>query len=457
MADGGMYDHIGGGFHRYSTDKRWLVPHFEKMLYDNALLTLAYLDGYQATGTEQFARVARETLDYVLREMTSPEGGFYSATDADSVTPKGEREEGYYFTWTPEELAAILSEPELRLIKEYYGVRPDGDFEGRNILHTPRSAEEVARGLGLEQDQFFDGLKEVKLKLLAARSQRPPPLRDDKIQASWNGLMIAAFARGGRVLAEPRYVRAAEKAAQHIQSALSPGGKLRHSLTHGRASAHAFLDDHAFLATGLIELFQATGRGEHLKAATALLGELSARFADPKAGGYFLTPQDHEALLARDKPDRDGAIPSGNSHVLMAELALYQLTSNDAWRKRAESTLRAFSARLMQNPAALDEMMLAVDFELGAPKQIALVVPPEDPEGAQALKAVLATTFTPNSVLVVSEVGDGPSALEALIPWIAGKVPKKERATAYVCEQGACELPTTDPKVLLRQVSRVKK
>ncbi|MCP5115160.1 MAG: thioredoxin domain-containing protein, partial [bacterium] len=299
MARGGMYDQVGGGFHRYSTDARWLVPHFEKMLYDNALLVVAYLEGYQATGREEFAHTAREILRYVERDMTSPDGAFYSATDADSPNPEGEREEGWFFTWTPAELEVVLGKEKARVAAAHYGVTAEGNFEGRSILF---------RGAGPEPQ----AIEEIKELLYGARSGRPPPLRDEKVLTAWNGLMISAHAFASLVLGENEYAQRAERAAEFVLENLESDGRLLRSWKAGRASHNAYLDDYAFLTAALIDLYEATGRLRWIKEAIRLDGVLAEHYEDP-AGGFFLTSDDHEKLLAREKPAYDGAEPSGNS------------------------------------------------------------------------------------------------------------------------------------------------
>lgn len=475
MSAGGMYDHVAGGFHRYSTDARWLVPHFEKMLYDNALLVLAYLEGYQVTGSAEFARVARETLDYVAREMTAPSGYFYAATDADSVGPQGHLEEGYYFTWTPAELAAHLTPAEVKLARAYYNVTDGGNFEGRSVLETPRSRADVAAELRLSLPEFNTQLDAVRGKLLAARNLRPAPLRDEKILASWNGLMLSAFARGAQVLGESRYRDVARRAATSLfrelhgeqETAGTPGNKasagapsaasarLRHSLTHGRHSSVAFLEDYSFLAAGLLDTFEATGEVVFLDQSLQLMQELEQHHADTKSGGYFLTADDAEGLLAREKPDADMAIPNGNSLALMNQLRLAEFTGEPQWKARATSTLRAFSKALGERPHSLDEMLLGVDYFYDRPKEIAVVLPNQgNREDAVPLLRVLQQTFLPNRVLVVSEEAQLTGELAKRLPWTAEKIAQGGKPTAYVCEEGLCELPTSSPSVLAEQLKR---
>ena len=454
MAEGGIWDQIGGGFHRYSVDRSWLVPHFEKMLYDNALLTVAYLEGYQASGDHGLARVAERILDYVARDMTAPSGGFYSATDADSATPGGNRAEGYYFTWTPTELDEALGLEDGRLAAELFGVTRESTFEGRNVLRAPARLDEVANRLGLQPDRLEARARTIREVLFRVRQQRHPPLRDDKIQTSWNGLMISAFAHGALALGQSRHAQRAGAAAELLLTELRPRGRLVHSLTHGQVGGPAFAEDYAFLAAGLVDLFEASGEMHWLEEATSLMQVLEQSFCDPDHGGYFLTADDHESLLVREKPAHDGATPSANSVALLTLLRLAELTEDATWKRRAERTLRAFGSDLRERPQAMSEMLLAVDFWRGPALQIAIVVPDDAGPPAVAAKPfldVVGRTFLPHRVLALSresEVG----ARARIIPWLGGRTLQGGRPTAYVCEQGRCQLPTTDPATFERQL-----
>ncbi|HSN99827.1 MAG TPA: thioredoxin domain-containing protein [Candidatus Nanopelagicales bacterium] len=436
MAGGGMYDQIGGGFHRYSTDAEWLVPHFEKMLYDNALLSVAYAEAHQATGRADFARVTREVLDYVLREMTSPEGAFYSATDADS-----EGEEGLFFVWTPAEIRALLGDEADRFMR-YYGVTDRGNFEGKNILHAthPDEAEHAA-------------LAPARKKLYEARAKRIPPLRDDKILTAWNGLMISGFAVGARVLGEPRYADAAARAAGFLLDRMREGGRLLRSFLDGKAQLNGYLDDYAFLIQGLLDLHEATFDPRWLAEATALSEVVEAHYADSEAGAWFMTSDDHEALLAREKPAYDGAEPSGNSIQLLNVLRLGELTCDDRYRVIAERALRAFAQQLAERPLALSEMMLALDFWTDTPREIVVVWPDGEP-APEPLLGVLRRTFLPNRVIT-----GGPESalaeLAKLAPITEGKRALDGKPTAYVCERGLCQAPTSDPAALAAQLAPV--
>jgi uncharacterized protein YyaL (SSP411 family) len=455
MAAGGMYDHVGGGFHRYATDAAWLVPHFEKMLYDNALLVMAYLEAYQVTGNEDFARVAREILAYVAREMTAPEGGFYSATDADSETPAGHREEGWFFTWTPAEIDGAVGPDLGEIVRATYGVTDAGNFEGRTILSTPRPLAQVAAERGLAQDELGRQMERAKRDLLRARAARPAPLLDDKILAAWNGLMISAHARAALVLGEDVYAARAGRAAAFVLERMRVDGRLRRSYRGGAAPLPAYLDDYAFLIAGLLDLYEATGALVWLDEAIALERATRAHYADEKDGGYFATSHDHEALLAREKPDQDGALPSGNAVMTLNLLRLHELTQVGAYQERADRLLAWASDKLEAAPTGAAELLLALDYRLDLPREVVIVTP-----GARAtaapLLAVLARSFLPNRVVVVAVEGEHAAAVAHRVPLLEDKRARGGKPTAYVCERGACELPTSDPQVLAKQLRKTR-
>ena len=451
MAAGGMYDQVGGGFHRYSTDAEWLVPHFEKMLYDNALLCVAYLEAYQATGAEKYARVAREILAYVAREMTSPEGAYFSATDADSLNPAGEREEGWFFTWTPAEIEAVIGADDAKLVRAYYGVTPRGNFEGRSIFHVTRPMSTVAGELGLKPEELERRLEDARWKLYEARAKRPAPLLDDKILTSWNGLMISAMAKGGFVLQEAEWLRSAERAADFLLQHLLVDGQLRRSYHGDAARFAAYLDDYAFFIASLLDLYETTFEPHWLEAAIRLQGDLDRRYGDPASGGYFMTGSDAEVLLAREKPGYDGAEPSGNSVAAMNLFRLSEWTSNDAYRETADRLLSSFATILRRSPTALAEMLLALEFKLGKPSEVVIAVP-QDPEQAEPFLSILRRSFVPGKVGVVVAEGEAQRALAELVPLVKGKKARKGEVTAYVCQAGACQSPTSDTEVFARQL-----
>src|SRR5262249_54611081 len=456
MAAGGMYDHIGGGFHRYSTDARWLVPHFEKMLYDNALLAMDYLEALQVAGRQDFARVAREILRYVQRDMTSAEGAFYSASDADSPDAHGHNEEGLFYTWTPTEIEAVLGRDRGRIVNAYYGVSPGGNFDGRNILNTPKSLEDVAKDLKLPPDKVRSTVEESKDLLYAARSKRPPPARDEKILAAWNGLMISAHARAALILGEEVYARRAERAADLVLTRMRRDGHLLRSYKDGQARHDAYLADYAFMIAGLLDLYEATSNIRWLREAIALDGVLESSYEDKDGGGFFLTSADHEKLLAREKPSHDGAEPSGNSVQAMNLLRLHEFTTDDRYRQRWEKTIGAFNEVLSRAPASLSEMLLAVDFYLDTPKEV-VIVTPGSRANAEILLAQLRSTFLPNRIVAVAGEGKDLNTQSKLVPLLENKIAQKGKPTAYVCERGICELATTAPDVFARQLRKVRK
>ena len=437
MAASGMHDQLGGGFHRYSTDERWLVPHFEKMLYDNAQLAVAYAEAWQVTGRDDFARVLRTTLDYVLREMTAIDGGFFSATDADS-----EGEEGTFFVWREDEIRALLGADSERFIR-FYGVTPTGNFEGRNVLFVPQPDERA-----------WEALARPREILRLTRGGRPQPLRDDKILTAWNGLMISALAFGGRVLGEPRYVAAAVRAADFILDETRVGGRLQRSWKDGRSSGPGFLEDDAFFIAGLLDLYEATFDQRWLADALILAAATEPLFADIERGGWFRSAGDHERLLAREKPSQDAAEPAGASVALLNVLRLHAISADDAWRRIAERALLAHASMLREQPAALHEMLLAVDFLVAAVPEIVLVWPAGE-EVPSSFLDPLRRTFLPNHALLGAVEGLELDTLATLAPPAGGKTALQDSATAYVCERGVCRLPATEPATMMAQIEAI--
>ncbi len=437
MAAGGLMDQVGGGFHRYSTDARWLVPHFEKMLYDNALLAVAYLEGWQVTRRRDFARVARFTLDYVLRELTSPEGAFYSATDADS-----EGEEGRFFVWQARELRELLGPRAERFIR-FHGVTEGGNFEGRNILHVPTPDEDT-----------WEALAEDRATLYQARDRREKPLRDEKVLTAWNALMISALAFGGRLLDEPRYIAAAAGAADVLLTRMRPGGRLARTSRDGVLGPAGFLEDHAFLAQGLLDLHEATFDPRWLEEALALAEETERRFADPR-GGWFVSAEDQERLIAREKPNHDGATPSGASVALHVALRLSTFTTDDRWRRVAEGALLWYAPALAELPMGLTELLLAVDAFTDAPREVVLVWPAGAAPPA-ALLEVLRETFLPNGAITGGEEGASLARLARVAPVVKGRIAVGGKSTGYVCEGGACRLPVISAEQLAEQLVPVR-
>jgi uncharacterized protein YyaL (SSP411 family) len=434
MAAGGIHDQVGGGFHRYSTDAEWLVPHFEKMLYDNALLAVAFAEAWQVTRRRDLARVVRQTLDYLLREMTSPEGGLYSATDADS-----EGEEGRFFTWEEREIRDLLG-PDAERFLRFHGVTPEGNFEGRSILRVPNPDEDE-----------WEALAPARARLYEARERRPHPLRDEKVIAGWNGLAVSALAFGGRVLGEPRWVEAAARAAEFVLARMVKGGRLQRTWLAGEAGVPAFLEDHAFLVAGLLDLHEATFEPRWLSAAVDLAERQERLFGDPAGGGWYQSASDHERLLAREKPTHDGAEPSGASVAALNALRLHAFTTEERWWKVAEAALRHHAPLLEAQPLALAEMLLALDFATDAAHEVVLVWPEGEP-APEPFVSVLRTSFLPNHALCGAPEGEGIARLGAVAPVAAGKV-AAGRPTAYVCEKGLCRLPAIAPEKLAAQIS----
>jgi hypothetical protein len=454
MARGGIYDHIGGGICRYSTDPQWLVPHFEKMLYDQALVSAIYLDAYQVSKNPLYASVAADIFDYVLSDLQSPEGGFYSSRDADS-----EGLEGKFYIWTVDEIKAILGDDQGALFCKYFDVTETGNwFEHRghapagpkNILHVTKPPEAFARLHQLDVDELRKKLTSWRRQLAAVRSKRTPPGLDDKVLAAWNGLMIAALAKGARVLDEPRYAQAAARAADFILRKLrTPDGRLLRTYRAGKARLTGYLDDYAFMVDGLLYLYEATFDRRWLDAARELT-ELSVKhYDDPDGGGFFYTAADSEQLIARSKDPQDGAIPSGNSVHAMNLLRLAILVDRQDYRAEAESILRAFAAMAKQSPSAFERLICAADFYHDRVQEIAIVGELDD-AGTKALLRTVYDRYLPNKVVVhASDARD-----ETDIPLLRGRKMIKDRPTAYVCEDYRCQLPVTEPDDLAKQLDR---
>ncbi len=436
MARGGMYDQLGGGFHRYSVDREWLVPHFEKMLYDNAQLALVYLEAFQITKDDEFHRVARETLDYLDREMSDSAGGFWSATDADS-----EGEEGKFFVWRQADIISAFGEEEGKRFCEIFDVTSGGNFKGKNILRLlrPEAMKESAEEILSWRKKLYD-----------IRKKRTPPHTDDKVLAAWNGLAIAAFARAGFQLDEPRYTARAVRAAHFVLGAMRKGSRLLRSYREGVAQIPAYLDDYAFFSLGLLELFETTGDDQWLTQAQAWMDVLLEEFWDEKDGGFFMTSGNHEALLFREKPYYDGAEPSGNSVAVWNLLRLASWTGILRYGVFADRALKTFSPVLLRQPEAVPFLLTALDYRLDRPKEVALILS-GIPEADQDMMNVLRTSHIPNRVAVI---GAEPTLerLEKKVPWLKDKKRGGGGPTAFVCENQTCDLPTSDPEVFRVQL-----
>jgi uncharacterized protein len=404
MRLGGMYDQVGFGFHRYSTDREWLLPHFEKMLYDQALLVLAYTEAYQVTGRDLFRRTADEVIAFVLKEMTSPDGGFYSAFDADS-----EGEEGLFYLWTTDEIKAVLDGSDAELVIEVFGVVEGGNFldqatgkkTGGSILHLERSVEEIARAKGMPVEELRARLERCRRELYRARQLRIPPLLDDKVLTDWNGLMISALAYAGQTFGEEDYVEAADDAAAFIRSHLvGSDGRLLKRFRAGDAALPATLEDHAFLIGGLLDLYEATFEVEHLRWAIDLAGQMVEHYEDDARGGFFLGADDGEDLFMRVKEVYDGAIPSGNSAAVLVLARLARLTGDMSHEDAAWRTLRAFAGDVSGAPSAHCHLLLGLDFLIGPAFEVVLAGKPES-DGIQDMLSALRTPFMPNKVVLM--------------------------------------------------------
>ncbi|MGO9264941.1 MAG: thioredoxin domain-containing protein [Candidatus Binataceae bacterium] len=436
MAKGGIYDQIGGGFHRYSVDERWLVPHFEKMLYDNALLARLYLDAGRALDEPEFLNVTRETLDYVLREMTSPEGGFYSSQDADS-----EGEEGKFFVWQPAELQKVLGDDLAKIAGRYFDVSEEGNFEGGNILHRTISVADAARMFHVAEPAMAAMIADARARLFAAREPRVHPGRDDKILAAWNGMMIGAFAEGYRALGDERYRTAAIRAADFAMTTLWDGHALRRSCKDGVARFNAYLEDYAMLAGAMLDTYEASLDARYLEHAKVLAGVMLERFEDRENGGFFFTSDDHEALITRSKAAFDGSTPSGNSAAVMALLRLYAYTGNESYMKAADLTLCQFAPQIEKQPFAFAHMIEAADLYERGPTEIALVGDRTTGEFAAWLKQLGRLHVANLALYAVSPT----AGAEALIPEaLRGKRQVDGRLTAYLCRDRACSAPITE-------------
>ncbi|MBL8795757.1 MAG: thioredoxin domain-containing protein, partial [Planctomycetia bacterium] len=401
MALGGMYDHLGGGFHRYSTDERWLAPHFEKMLYDNALLSQAYLEAYQATGAPFYRRIVEETLDYVLREMTSPAGAFYSTQDADS-----EGEEGKFYVWTQAEIEQVIGPEAAQVFNAVYDVTPQGNWEGHTILFRHRHDEQEAKLLKLDVEELRRRLADARQKLLDVRGQRVWPGRDEKILTSWNGLMITSFAEAAAVLEQPRYAEAASKATDFVLTKMrGPNGRLlRIASAGGEAKLNAYLEDYAYLGNALVSLYEATFQPRWLSEALKLADVMLEQFWDAAEGGFFFTSQDHEALIARVKDVHDHSTPSGNSMAVTMLLRLAKLTGRADLQEKAEQTLRFARVLMERSSMAAGQMLLALDFLLGPTQEFAVVGDPDHDETRRVLRTIRGR-FRPNRVVALKTPG----------------------------------------------------
>ena len=436
MSQGGIYDHLAGGFARYSVDDKWLVPHFEKMLYDNAQLCNVYLEAYQATGEERYERVVRETLDYVIRDMTDDAGGFHSTEDADS-----EGEEGKYYVWDRAELVEVLGAECGDRFAEVYGVTERGNFEGRNILYLPRHLDDVCRERGWSLEETFRELSESRRRLLERRTARIRPSKDDKVLVSWNGLMIDAMARAGGAFNDVAYTRSAIAAASFICDQMCrDDGRLLHSWRHGEAKFDAYLDDYACLIQALVSVFEVTFDERWIDESVRLAELMVAHFYDAEEGGFFFTADDHEQLIARKKDYFDSSVPSGNGAAVCALIRLGKLTARPDWLQLARETIDSASGVIENAPAASGQILIGLDMLLGPVWELAIVASGRD---RAELASAIHQLFLPARVVAARHHSDPESRSDHLNPLFEARLAPAEQATLYVCQDGACQQPVS--------------
>ncbi len=449
MRKGGIYDHVGFGFHRYTVDQQWIIPHFEKMLYDQALLVMAYTEAYQATGETEYRETAEEVLEYLLRDMRSPEGGFYSAEDADS-----EGEEGKFYLWAAEEIQDLLGPEDGALFQAVYSISTDGNFKdeargiktGKNILHRTKTWDELSAELEIPSDQLWWKMENAREVLFPAREARIHPGKDDKILTDWNGLVIAALSLAGRVFGREDYLVAAGEAVDFIMTHLHSQGRLQHRWREGESAIEGNLDDYAYLIWGLLELYQATFQAEYFKAALKLDQTLNKHFWDTEEGGYYFTPDYAPQILVRQKEAYDTALPSGNSVQQMNLERFYLLTGETNFRETSESLEKYFSPTMNQTPAAFTMFLSATMFQTGPSFEVT-ILGEKDGLDTQGMLKALQKEYLPHVVLVLQSSSD--DLIKELIPSLENKAKVDNQATAYVCGNGTCQAPVNTPKELI--------
>lgn len=456
MREGGIYDQIGYGFHRYSTDQRWFAPHFEKMLYDQALLAMAYTEAYQVSKDRNekdfYRNTVAEIFTYLLREMRSAEGGFYSAEDADS-----EGVEGKFYLWSEEEIKQVLSPKEAALVCAYFQVSAEGNYRpdfiedpsnvhtGRNILYVGESLDQIGAELGLSREESASILREARGKMYRARAERVPPYKDDKILTDWSGLVLAALAKGAQVFANASYLKAAEEGAEFfLRRMRDQDGRLLHRYRNGEAAIQGFLDDYAFLTWGLLELYEASFAPKYLKEAIFFTDILLKHFYDPDRGGFFQTSDLNDEVLVRRKEIYDGAVPSGNSVAMLNLLRLGRMTGNPEYEAKAMATGRAFAREIRRSPVSHTQALNALDFGLGPSFEVVIAGPPEAEETGRMLDLVR-REFIPHKVLLFHPTTPEKTVLEEIAPYTKELLSINGQATAYVCQNFQCRLPVTDP------------
>ena len=440
MARGGMYDQLGGGFHRYSTDAHWLVPHFEKMLYDNAQLVVAYFEAYQATQNTFYRNIAIETLDYVLREMYDVEnGGFYSTQDADS-----EGVEGKFFVWEPSDVEDIIGEENAEIFCEYYDITPHGNFEGENILHVQTPPDVFARKLGMDQDELESLLADSRQKLFIEREKRIKPGLDDKILTSWNGIMIRGMAMGYQLTGNPEYLIACEKSAEFVLTTLSQDdGLLLRTYRAGKSHLNAYLEDYSYFIAGLIALYEASFEPRWLTEAERLAHIMIEQFGDESGDGFFFTGKAHESLIVQSKSAYDGATPAGASMAIHSLLRLAKHLDKPEFHDTAVKTLKLYFHQMDVMPSGSGQLLCELAFLLSTPKEIAIIGEKEGTK-TEAMLAALHGMYLPNKIVALSE-----PTTETTLPLLANKPQIDNSATAYVCENYVCQAPTTEVEVFV--------
>ena len=459
MRLGGLFDQVGYGFHRYSTDQQWKLPHFEKMLYDQAMHVLAYVEAYQVMGEARYEATAREVLTYVLRDLQAPDGGFYSAEDADSLNEEGEMEEGAFYVWSTDEIRDLLDPDLAELVIDVYNMAPEGNYQeestgertGKNVLHLDRSLAEEADRREMDADTLRSRLETARTALFDARSERPRPGLDDKVLTDWNGLLVAALATAARVFDEPDYDAAARETARFLLDTMHDAdGRLLHRYREGEAGIRATLDDYAFLTWGLLELYETTFEPRWLRAACGQVEACLDHFWDAEGDGFYMTPDDGEALIVRPKEASDGAMPSGNSVQLMNLLRLARFTGQTEFEDKAAALSRWAGSSARSRPTGFTALLAGLHWALGTLREV-VVAGERDATDTQALIDVLRDRYTPTTVTLHRPPGDGPEIAD-LAPFTAPQTPLDGQAAAYVCRDFRCEAPTTDPEELRTQL-----
>jgi len=456
MADGGIHDHLGGGFHRYSTDREWFLPHFEKMLYDQAMLARAYLEAYQITEKEKYAQAARDIFDYVLRDMTSPQGGFYSAEDADSAPDSKypeNKKEGAYYVWTKTEIINVLGKEAGELFSYRYGIKdggnvandPRNEFKQKNVLSISHTIEETAKHFNKSLKDAGISLSASKQKLILVREKRSRPHQDDNVLTDWNGLIISSLASGGKILHEARYLDASKKAAGFVLNTLKTKDvRLLHRFRDNSADIQGFLDDYAFLIEGLLDLYEATFEVIYFNEAVNLAGKMMRSFEDKTTGGFFFSAADAETILeSRAKEYYDGALPSGNSMAVLVLLRLNRMTLDKDFENAAQNSLKSITATLLRAPTAFTQMLIALDYSLSPTKEIVVVSKEASDAIVEQITSLIYSYFLPHKILLFRTSNENDPIL-SLVSWTKGQNLIAGKIAIYVCEKHVCNLPVTE-------------